>query len=41
MAAEDETFNTIYRQWQDFRDRLYEWNRVSSLSYGQFAFKNV
>ena len=36
-----ETFNTIYRQWQDFRDRLYKWNRVSSLSYGQFAFKNV
>ena len=41
MAAEDETFNTVYRQWQDFRDRLYKWNRVSSLSYGQFAFKNV
>ncbi len=41
IAAEDETFNSVYRQWQDFRDRLYEWNQVSSLSYGQFAFKNV
>lgn len=38
MASKDATFRNTYRQWKAFRDRLYEWNRVSTLSFSQFAF---
>lgn len=41
IAAEDEEFERIYREWQVFRDRIYDWNRISSLSFGQFAFENT
>ncbi|MDB9527519.1 TRAP transporter substrate-binding protein DctP [Oscillatoria sp. CS-180] len=41
FAADDRTFDTLYRQWLDFRQNLYAWNRVSSLSLAQFAFNTV
>jgi len=41
IAEEDESFAQIYGEWQAFRDRIYNWNRISSLSFGQFAFQNL
>lgn len=41
LAAEDASFNKVYRQWQDFRGRLYDWNRVSSLSFNEFAYNTL
>lgn len=41
MASQDARFREIYNQWKAFRDRLYEWNRVSNLSFSQFAFNNT
>ncbi len=41
IAADDQKFSEVYTDWQTFRDRLYAWNRVSSLSFGQFAFQTT
>ncbi len=40
MANKDATFREVYNQWQQFRHRIYKWNRISTLSFSQFAFNN-
>ena len=41
IASKDATFREVYSQWREFRSQLFDWNRVSSLSFSQFAFKNI
>ncbi len=38
FAAEDETFDRVYRAWRDFRKRTFAYFRVNELAYQSFAF---
>ena len=41
IASRDATFRDVYNQWQAFREQLFEWNRVSTLSFTDFAYTTV
>lgn len=36
-AAEDATFKEVYEGWKPFRDREYEWHRLSELGFTEFV----
>ena len=36
-ASEDATFKEVYEQWKQFREDIYQWNRVNELSFARFA----
>lgn len=36
-ASKDATFKQVYEQWKDFRQKIYNWNRVNELSYANFV----
>lgn len=38
-ASKDATFKKVYEQWQSFREKLYNWNRVNELSFANFVTK--
>ncbi|MEQ9233897.1 TRAP transporter substrate-binding protein [Coleofasciculus sp. E2-BRE-01] len=41
IASQDATFRDVYSQWQAFREQLFEWNRVSTLSFTDFAYTTI
>jgi TRAP-type mannitol/chloroaromatic compound transport system substrate-binding protein len=41
IASQDATFRDVYRQWQAFRHQLFEWSRVSTLSFTKFAYTTI
>ena len=38
LADEDADFKAIYESWDQFRNRVYQWNKVNELSFAGFAF---
>ena len=36
-ASEDSTFKDVYEQWKQFRENIYNWNRVNELSFSSFV----
>jgi TRAP-type mannitol/chloroaromatic compound transport system substrate-binding protein len=36
-ASKDATFKQVYEQWKDFRQKIYNWNRVNELSFANFV----
>ncbi|MEA5616898.1 TRAP transporter substrate-binding protein [Cronbergia sp. UHCC 0137] len=36
-ASKDATFKEVYEQWKNFRQQIYNWNRVNELSYANFV----
>lgn len=36
-ASKDATFRQVYQQWQQFREQIYQWNRINQLSYDSFV----
>lgn len=41
MATEDRDFRNIYRQWQEFREQIYAWNKMNELAFANFAFNKL
>lgn len=39
-AGEDTTFKDIYTQWKNFREQIYNWNKINELSFALFSFNN-
>jgi TRAP-type mannitol/chloroaromatic compound transport system substrate-binding protein len=37
MAQQNTGFKTVYGQWKQFRQQVYNWNRVNELSFADFA----
>ena len=40
-AIKDAQFKQIYKQWKEFRDKIYRWNRVNELSFANFTTKKL
>jgi TRAP-type mannitol/chloroaromatic compound transport system substrate-binding protein len=36
-SAEDETFRTVYEQWEQFRQEVVAWNTINELSFTRFV----
>ncbi len=36
-ATKDTNFKQVYEQWKNFRQQVYNWNRVNELSYANFV----
>lgn len=36
-SSRDSTFRSIYAEWKQFRQRIYQWNRLNELSFSGFA----
>lgn len=36
-ARQDSGFQQVYKQWQQFREQVYSWNRINQLSFTAFA----
>lgn len=36
-ATESKSFKDVYMQWNDFRQKIYAWNRVNELSFAEFV----
>ncbi len=39
-SRQNEDFQEVYQQWQKFREKVYNWNKVNELSFAQFAFRS-
>ena len=40
-AIKDAQFKQIYKQWKEFRGKIYRWNRVNELSFANFTTKKL
>jgi TRAP-type mannitol/chloroaromatic compound transport system substrate-binding protein len=36
-ANKNNTFKQVYEQWKQFREQLYQWNKINELSFSDFA----
>lgn len=36
-AAKNNTFKQVYGQWKQFRDQVYQWNKINELSFSDFS----
>ncbi len=37
LTASNENFNSVFEGWQQFRERVYRWNRTNELSFANFV----
>ncbi|MGA1263715.1 MAG: TRAP transporter substrate-binding protein [Prochlorothrix sp.] len=40
MGAENPVFQTVFEQWQQFRQDIYQWHQVGELSFGSFVMQS-
>jgi TRAP-type mannitol/chloroaromatic compound transport system substrate-binding protein len=39
LSEENPAFKKIYKQWNTFRQKIYQWNQINELSFAEYAWK--
>ncbi len=37
-AAESDNFRSVFENWQEFRQKMYNWNQINQLSFATFVY---
>jgi TRAP-type mannitol/chloroaromatic compound transport system substrate-binding protein len=41
FAAKDPDFKAVYQEWQQFRDRIYAWDKLNQGSFTNFVYSQI